>query len=280
MESLATAVSFLEEEEGWRQPDAFLWRAEAADRLDLLLSVARDEGLRARAFVLLDSMEALDLAGFADIREAIRRGEGRAALAAWLDVGLPSGQHYDVLDHVLAGVLSIAEPEVVHPAPPPEMVFYQPTPARHIIDAVARAGIGADDTVMDLGAGLGHVPILVNVLTGARAVGVEREPAYVERAMEAVAGLGLRDVQVVAGDARDADFSRANVFYLFTPFIGTVLRDVVANIEREARRRPLRVVTLGPCSRTFARMTWLRSDDSDPCAPDRIVVFRSALAGR
>jgi protein-L-isoaspartate O-methyltransferase len=279
MESLASTVLLLEQEPAWRDPAAFLWRAEAVDRLDLLLIGAHDAAWRERAERLIDAMEAVDTEGFASIREAIRRGEGRAALDAWLDVGFPAGQHYDVLDHVLAGVLALREPEV--PAVlPAEMVFYQPSPARHIVDGVARAGITAGDVVLDLGAGMGHVPILVAILTGARTLGVEREPAYVERAVDAAARLGLSHVRMGVGDARDADLTEANVFYLFTPFIGGVLRDVVANIEREARRRPIRVITLGPCSRTFARMPWLRSDDPDPETAERIVVFRSALGGR
>lgn len=280
MDSLASTVAFLEQEEGWRQPSAFLWRADAADRLDLLLLGEHDAALHARATDLLDAMDALDRGGFEAIRDAIRRGEGREALAPWLDVGVPTGQHYDVLDHLLAGVLDLREPHVERPAPPPEMVFYQPTPTRHIVDGVRRARISADDVVLDLGAGLGHVPILVNVLSGARAMGVEREPAYVASAMDAVHALELGDVSIVQGDARDADLSTATVFYLFTPFIGTILRDVAAKIEQEARRRAVRVVSLGPCSRTFARMDWLSSDDAMPTAADRIVVFRSTLAGR
>jgi hypothetical protein len=110
-------------------------------------------------------------------------------------------------------------------------------------------------------------------------MGVEREPAYVASAMGAVRALELGDVSIVQGDARDADLSTATVFYLFTPFIGTILRDVAAKIEQEARRRAVRVVSLGPCSRTFARMDWLNSDDPMPTAADRIVVFRSTLAG-
>jgi len=280
MDSLASTVAFLEQEEGWRQPSAFLWRADAADRLDLLLLGVHDAALQGRALDLLDAMDALDREGFAAIRDAIRRGEGRAALEAWLEVGVPTGQHYDMLDHLLAGVLDLREPHVERPVPPPEMVFYQPTPARHIVDGIRRAAIASHDVVLDIGAGLGHVPMLVNVLTGARAMGVEREPAYVASAMDAVRALGLGNVSIVEGDARDADLSTANVFYLFTPFVGTILRDVAAKIEREARRRPVRIVTLGPCSRTFARMAWLRSDDAEPSAADRIVVFHATLGGR
>lgn len=279
MDSLASTVAFLEQEEGWRQPSAFLWRADAADRLDLLLLGVHDAALQGRALDLLDAMDALDREAFAAIRDAIRRGEGRAALEAWLEVGVPTGQHYDMLDHLLAGVLDLREPHVERPAPPPEMVFYQPTPARHIVDGIRRAAIASHDVVLDIGAGLGHVPMLVNVLTGARAMGVEREPAYVASAMDAVRALGLGNVSIVEGDARDADLSTANVFYLFTPFVGTILRDVAAKIEQQARQRPVRIVTLGPCSRTFARMRWLRSDDPVPTAVDRIVVFHATFGG-
>ena len=277
METLATFVELIEAEAAWRDPAAFRWRAEAADRLELLMLGVPDEALVDRAVALVEAMEAIDASGFAAMRDAIRRGEGRQAFAPWLDVGHPTGQHYDVLDHVLAGVLALDEPDVEHPAPPPGMVFYQPSPARHIVDGVTRARIGPDDVVLDLGAGLGHVPMLVNVLTGARTLGIEREAAYVACAGEAAARLGLRDVSMAVGDARDADLSHANVLYLFTPFTGAILREVVANIEREAHRRSLRIVTLGPCSRTFARMPWLRSDDPNPSADDRIVVFRAGL---
>jgi len=279
METLATFVELIEAEAAWRDPAAFRWRAEAADRLELLMLGARDAAVVARAVALVDAMQAVDASGFDTMRDAIRRGEGRQAFAPWLDVGFPSGQHYDVFDHVLAGVLALEEPDAPHAALPFGMVFYQPSPARHIVDGATRARIGPDDVVLDLGAGLGHVPMLVNVLTGARTMGIEREAAYVESARAAAARLGLRDVSMAVGDARDADLSHANVFYLFTPFTGPILRDVVANIEREARRRDIRVVTLGPCTRTFARMPWLRSGDADPSADDRIVVFHARLAG-
>lgn len=280
MATLSSFIDLLEQETAWREPASFHWRADAADRIELLLLGERDEPTRQRAAALIDDMARIDAAVFAGMRDAIRRGEGRAVFAPWLDVGIPTGQHYDVLDHVVAGVLAIEEPHVDAAPMPRDMVFYQPSPARHIVDGIARAGIGRDDIVLDLGAGLGHVPILVNVLTGARALGVEREPRYVRGAMKAAASLDLGGVHVVEGDARDADLSPATVLYLFTPFVGTVLRDVVARIEREARERHVRIVALGPCTRTFARMAWLRSDDADPSADDRIVVFHTRLGGR
>jgi hypothetical protein len=262
-------------DQAWREPMAFTRRAEAMDRLDLLLVGVDEAPVRAEAEHLIEDMEAIDRALFDHLRERVRLGEGRQALAPWMDGDVSPGQHYDALDTLLAGVLAIDEPGIAESPPPPEMVFYQPTPARHIVDGIRRASISASDVVLDLGSGLGHVPMLVQVLTGARTRGVERVPSYVESARRAALLLGLAEVTFVEGDARDAALADITVFYLFTPFLGSVLRDMLARIEIEAAARPLRVVVLGPCARTFARMPWLTCDDPDPSAADRIVVFRS-----
>lgn len=271
----AAFLALLDDDPTWRVPGAFRWRADAADQLDLWLVSLDDPAQRQRAEVLLDAMAAADDVLFAQVRDAIRAGEGRAALSPWLDVGEPTGAHYDALDALIAGVFALAEPVPDDPRPPADMVFYQPTPMRHIVDAVQRAALSPADHVLDLGSGLGHVPLLVHVLSGAAVSGVEREPAYVASAREAAVSLGLPEVSFTCADAREADISRANVFYLFTPFIGPVLRDVIARIEAEARTRPLRVVALGPCTRTFARQAWLHTDAPDPEAADRIVIFHS-----
>jgi hypothetical protein len=272
---LDTWISQLLANEDWREPAAFTSRADAVDRLDLHLVGVPHSDARGRAERLIEAMEAIDRELFDHLRERIRVGEGRQALSPWIGGEVLPGQHYDALDALLAGVLAIDEPEG-DPSPCPEMVSYQPTPARHIVDGIRRASISAGDVVLDLGSGLGHVPMLVHILTGARTRGVERAPAYVDSATRAASALALSDVRFVAGDARDAELSGVDVFYLFTPFLGSVLRDVLRRMEAEAASRPLRVVVLGPCARTFARMPWLRSDDPDPSATDRIVVFRSS----
>lgn len=274
-ERLAAYLDELDQRTDWQQPAAFRARADAADRLDLEQVGLRDATLTRRVARLLDALDVVDRQLYDALRERIRAGEGKQAMAPWLDVGIPSGQHYDPLDALVAGVLSLDEPLPDAGPLPAEMVFYQPTPARHIVDGIARAAITAGDVVLDLGAGLGHVPLLVHILTGAHCVGVERDAAYVDVAVRAAADLGLTGVRFVEGDAREADFSGVDVFYLFTPFIGTVLRDVVAKIETEAAQRAVRVVALGPCTRTFARQPWLVSDDPDPEAAERIVLFRS-----
>lgn len=272
---LVRSLDRWEAEPGWREPSAFLLRADAMDELDLALPGVAEPRLHRRALALVEAMEARDRQLFATLRERVRAGDGEAALAPWLGIQAPSGQHYDALDVLLAGVLALREPASVGPLPA-EAVFYQPTPARHLVDGIRRAGVTASDTLLDIGAGLGHVPLLAHILTGARCLGVEREAAYVEVATDAARELCLHGVEFAAGDARDADFSAVDVFYLFTPMIGVALREVIGKIEHEAASRPVRVVSLGPCTRTFARLPWLHAADDVPISPDRAAVFRTA----
>ena len=268
-------VADIDADDAWRSTAAFVARAEAMDALELHLVGVGDVAVRARVEAIINAMVSLDRVLFERLRERIRQGEGQLALAPWLPDVVTPGQHYDALDALVAGVLDIPEPAIADPTPPPHMVFYQPSPARHIVDGIRRAGIAADDVVLDMGAGLGHVPMLVHLLTGARTRGIEREPAYVASARHAAAMLRLGRFELEVGDARDAVLAGVDVFYLFTPFTGPVLRDVIERIALEARGRLVRIVTLGPCTSTFSRLPWLGSDDPDPSATDRIVVFRS-----
>ena len=155
------------------------------------------------------------------------------------------------------------------------MVFYQPTPARAILDLIERAGIGPEDVFCDLGSGLGRVVLLVALLTGARSRGVEFEPAYSEHAQRCASALNLRGVELVCADAREASLADGTVYFLYTPFRGALLQQVLARLHTEARNRPIRVCTFGPCTAEVARSSWLRLAEDRPLSEDEIAVFFS-----
>ena len=100
------------------------------------------------------------------------------------------------------------------------------------------------DVVLDLGSGLGKVVLLTHLLTGARAHGVELQPALVSRARDAASAHGL-DVTFEQGDAREADLGDANVFFLYLPFTGPALARVLDRLKAVASRRAIVVATLG-----------------------------------
>ena len=153
------------------------------------------------------------------------------------------------------------------------MTAYQPTPARHILDLVASCSFSNDDILVDLGSGLGHVPLLVSALTGIRTLGVEIKPDCAASAQEAAQVLNLRRVGFGAEDARMTDLSSGTVFYMFSPFTGSILTDVLCGLRKQSKERQIRVCSLGPCTRILRDQTWLRA--TKPPDTERIAIFKS-----
>jgi hypothetical protein len=161
-------------------------------------------------------------------------------------LGVTNGARYDYLDEVIVGVLRFEETGVAIVQPTPEMVFYQPTPARHIFDLIDRTALNEQDVLVDLGSGLGHVPLLASICTRARSIGVELEPVYVDCARQSAESLNLKNVTFVQQDARAAKLTDGTVFYMYTPFTGIMLRAVLDSLKREGDRRDIRICTFGP----------------------------------
>ncbi len=168
---------------------------------------------------------------------------------------------YDNLDIFMSGLLASDPLPEATMAPQPEMVFYQQTPAR-IIFQLATA-IKPEDVFVDIGSGLGQVAILVNLLTGANAKGIEYEPTYYVYANCCSAQLNLNNVEFINTDARYADYSHGTVFFLYTPFTGSILQEVLRRLQQEARNRTIRIFTYGPCSPQVAKQDWLTCLNGD-----------------
>lgn len=277
MTPLHALVDALERDAGLREPAYLRQRLDALDRLELLVAAggAVPPELRRRAVRVQADFDALNAALYAQMREDIRRGILPALLArcvaeaAHQDV---TGEGYDWRDELLDGVLQLSPPETAIAALPPEMVAYQPTPARHILALLARTQLTADDVLLDVGSGLGHVPLLASICTGAAAIGIEREPAYVACAQACARALHLPNVRFHCQDARAADLASATLFYLYTPFVGTVLHDMLQILRRHSAGRSIRIAAHGPCIAALATQDWLLAEDTP--APDRITLFR------
>lgn len=269
-------------------PDQLHRRLEAIDALDTLVgndgpgtwAFRQDEAtIPERARVLRKRLEDANTAVYQAIRQAIQQGAGAATLLRWIDrcrdgsQAPVAGLGYDALDELIAGVLQVREPENGPAALEPEQVFYQPTPVRHALEMIQISGLTKGDVLIDLGSGLGHVCMLASILTGARAIGIEVETAYSASARACARSLGLDRVSFIQQDARTADLSIGTVFYLYTPFSGSILTAVLNNLESESRSRSIRMGTLGPCTRAVAEESWLRM--SAPPRVDRVAVFHS-----
>jgi hypothetical protein len=289
LENLRTLILAVESDSYLDEPSRLRQRIEVLDRLEAYYfrSATSSSGLDyseaaifRRRREIQAKFEAANSAVYATIRCEIRRGAGKSSLLKWLpgegelEYALET-EGYDFLDELISGVLQFGEPDTTTVQPTAEMVFYQPTPARHIFDLFERTGLSEDDVLVDIGSGLGHVPMLTSICTKARSVGIELEPAYVDCAQQAMESLKLGRVTFIQQDARSADFSNGTVFYLYTPFTGTILRATLELLRQQAKSRPIRICTFGPCTSAVAAEDWL--DAMGDVRADRISVFRSRL---
>lgn len=230
-------------------------------------------------------LEAIDEQLFRRLRADIRRGDysGTAlkALIAMYVERASSGSRqqdepgYDSLDLFINGLLHIQTVPMETKTREPEMVYYQKTPARIIFELVEQAQLTGADVFYDVGSGLGHIPILVRLLSDATAKGVEFEPAYCESARACAAALNLSRVAFINTDARTADYSAGTVFFMYTPFEGSILQAVLEKLREVSRSRSIRLFTYGPCTPQVAQQAWLTCVNQRGEQIYKLCVFRS-----
>ena len=297
MNRIRSDIEAIEKSTALYEEKNFASRVEAIDYIEFKV-IDRIEGLlrtnhppaeliplKQAAESVKQQLEAIDVALFQRLRADIRMGgcSGTAFKALVEDYVRPDasgsrphdGIGYDSLDLFINGLLlTQALPSETKPREP-EMVYYQQTPARVIFELAEKAHLTGDDVFYDLGSGLGHVPILVNLLSGAPARGIEFEPAYCDYARACAAGLNLSRVEFINADARAADYAAGAVFFMYTPFRGQILHDVLAKLERESQSRRVRLFTYGPCTHHISQQSWLTPADQHGAHADKLGVFVS-----
>ena len=214
------------------------------------------------------ALEEVNTKMFQKLREQISLGgyRGKALMNLmneYLD-GPPDSvlQHcetgYDHPDLFLNGLLTYREMPDELKEREPGMIFYQKTPASIIFEMIKKAAFQPADVFYDLGSGLGQVTMLVNLLGSVISKGIEYEPAYCNYAKACAADLNLSQVDFINADARHADYSSGTVFFMYTPFEGEILKDVLHHLYGEAEKRKIRIFTYGSCTTEVARQHWLR----------------------
>ena len=241
--------------------------------------------LRQRAETLKNKLESIDETLFQKLRAGIRAG--RLIGTAFKDLVAeyvghePYGSRqqdepgYDSLDMFIDGLLlSQAIPNPIKDREA-EMVYYQQTPARIIFELIEKAHLTEKDIFYDLGSGLGQVPILVNITSGALAKGVEFEPAYYTYASACALNLNLAQVEFINEDARTVDLSDGNVFFMYTPFEGGILQVVLEKLKGCSQGKKIRLFTYGTCTFQAARQNWLECVDKGVVQIYKLAEFKS-----
>ena len=261
------------------------------DRIETLVAAAEHqkdlEDLKVHAQKVKAALEEIDHTLFEHIREKIRSGALRGAafrkivqryLGHYIsdDPSLQSAG-YDNLDIFINGILYHQPlPEPTKPLQP-EMVFYQKTPARVVFDMADKAELRPGDVFFDIGSGLGQVVILTNLISNALAKGVEYEPAYCNYAVACADQLNLPEVELINSEAQIADYSKGTVFFMYTPFQGKMMDDVLNALKKRSKKKIIKVFTYGPCSVQVSAQRWLKRISGDTEDAYALCEFRSIL---
>lgn len=295
LEKILSELKALERDKALEEETNLASRAKALEFIAFVNEIVRVrsrlEGLKAlkqQADSLRNRLKAVDECLVKRLRTDIQEGRyTRESLRRELDQYTsysPEKQGrshigYDGLDKLLSGMLEVDPLPRPTKERLPEMVHYEPTPARAVLDLIDSVDLKPDDVFYDLGSGLGQVVILVNLLTGIKTKGVEFEPAFHHHAQKIVRKLGLTNIELINADARDVDYSDGTIFFMFTPFKGAMLQTVLDKLRHEAQKRMITVCTYGPCTRHVFNQSWLKSTDSDANHDFKLAVFHSKGGG-
>lgn len=99
---------------------------------------------------------------------------------------------------------------------PPSLAPFKPTPMATVRRMLETANVQPGEMVFDIGSGDGRIVIMAAETFGARAVGLEINPARVAQSRRAVAARGLEDrVKIIQANALDVDLSPADVVTIY-----------------------------------------------------------------
>ena len=152
-----------------------------------------------------------------------------------------------MLAALLVGTLGlVVGAQSTKPATPD--VVYVPTPQSVVEAMLALAAVKPDDVVYDLGSGDGRIVITAAKKYGVRGVGIEIDPALVQKSIENAAAAGVSDrVRFVAQDLFKADISEATVVTLYLlQSINERLRPKLVRDLKPGTRVVSHVFNMGP----------------------------------
>jgi len=122
-------------------------------------------------------------------------------------------------------------------------VPYYPSSVEVILRAIDSARVTARDRFVDIGCGVGRVALLTHLLTGARTLGLEIQPALVDRARAIAHAFQASSCEFIEGDAAELldEIGMGTVFFLYCPFSDARLERVIERIGEIAAQHPLRL---------------------------------------
>jgi hypothetical protein len=159
----------------------------------------------------------------------------------------------------------------------PEKVHHEITPFGALLHLAARLEVHPQDVFFDVGSGHGLVGLFVHLLTGLKIRGVEYQQVLADYGNSVATHLNFNDVHFTSGDALDADISEGTIFFLFTPFFGTLMDSFLPKLKKHATEKQIRVASFGDCTLRIAKESWLIPSSDTELHRFKIAIFTSSL---
>jgi hypothetical protein len=212
------------------------------------LSLLRDARDAEQAHALRERVRSTARSHHAEVRGRIASGTlDRRAFVDHL-----RGAPLEIRDHLLEEILGIAYPPPEETSLPRDLIPYCPSGLAEILFMLENADLGPGKAFVDLGSGLGKVVLMVALLTGARAYGVEIDPPLVSHARSAARSLLLDSAHFIEGDIREVPLPAADVYYMYIP-----VTHPTALVERLEARAAERSILLFSQALDLRRLPWL-----------------------
>jgi SAM-dependent methyltransferase len=187
----------------------------------------------------MNAMEQVHRTSARRVLDLLTSGASTPALFRTALLNVPAAQRDTWLDRVFG----LAELPDDGPQLPRGCTPYLPCPVDALLRMVEHAEVQSNDVFVDIGAGVGRAATLVQLLTGAAAIGLEIQPELVRAARALGQRLKVSRFSVVEGDAAQLSefISSGSVFFLYCPFSGRRLEQVLDALAVIAQTRQIRV---------------------------------------
>ena len=115
-----------------------------------------------------------------------------------------------------------------------ESFIYGATPLTSLAMIAKVCGLQPNNTVFDLGCGPGRSTFFLHALVGARTIGIDIIPEFINNANIVAKSLQISEIFFIQGDFRSINYNDADVIYIYgTTFGKPLMRDLIFKFRRE-----------------------------------------------
>ena len=132
------------------------------------------------------------------------------------------------------------------------------TQYRYIRDFIRMISPKETDIVYDLGSGFGRVGYWGALTSPARFKGIELIEPRVEECNRVKQRIGAHNLEYIAGNVLDTDYSDGNIFFMYYPFCEETDRKVMQKLRAFSEQRPITLGVHSGTSTLIENLNWLK----------------------